>query len=228
MWAPQTIINVSDSSDYNTHFASYGLGWRLSDVRGYKQVQHSGGLAGIVTLVTLIPEMKLGIIVFTNQQSGEAFYAVTNAIKDSYLGLKGIDRIKQYQEVAKKNMSYANKITDEIWKDIDNQQRNSLVKVDYNLYTGSYSDKWFGDVIISVKNEKLWFDSKRSPKLTGEMLAYKGNTFIVKWIDRSLDADAFVMFELDNNGKASGIKMKAISPLTDFSFDFQDLDFSRQ
>jgi hypothetical protein len=35
------------------------------------------------------------------------------------------------------------------------------------------------------------------------------------------------MFSLDMDGKASGIKMKAISPLTDFSFDFQDLDFKR-
>ncbi len=42
-----------------------------------------------------------------------------------------------------------------------------------------------------------------------------------------MDADAFVMFDLDSNEKASGMKMKAISPLTDFSFDFQDLDFKR-
>jgi hypothetical protein len=32
---------------------------------------------------------------------------------------------------------------------------------------------------------------------------------------------------VDNRGKAIGIKMEAISPLTDFSFDFQDLDFKR-
>ena len=82
-------------------------------------------------------------------------------------------------------------------------------------------------MIISSKNGKLWFDSKRSPKLTGLLIAYKGNTFIVKWNDRSWNADAYVMFTLDNTGKAEGIKMKAISPLTDFSFDFQDLDFNR-
>ncbi|MDB5198622.1 MAG: serine hydrolase, partial [Chitinophagaceae bacterium] len=63
--------------------------------------------------------------------------------------------------------------------------------------------------------------------LNGEMFPYKGNTFIVKWTDRSMDADAFVMFDLDNTGKPSGMKMQAISPLTDFSFDFQDLDFKR-
>ncbi len=60
------------------------------------------------------------------------------------------------------------------------------------------------------------------------MFPYKGSTFIVKWNDRSMNADAFVMFDLDNDGKASGMKMKAISPLTDFSFDFQDLDFIRK
>jgi len=35
------------------------------------------------------------------------------------------------------------------------------------------------------------------------------------------------MFSLDADGKASGLTMKAISPLTDFSFDFQDLNFKR-
>jgi CubicO group peptidase (beta-lactamase class C family) len=227
MWSPQTIIQVGGSTDYNTHFASYGLGWRLSDVRGYKQVGHTGGLAGIVTQVTLIPEMKLGIIVFTNQQSGEAFSAITNTIKDSYFGIKGADRIKQYHEAALKDIAEAGKITNEIWKEIEQQQKSSSGKTDYQLYTGTYSDKWLGEIIISLKNGKLWFDSKRSPDLTGELNYYKGNTFVVKWNDRSLDADAFVMFSLDYDGNPSGIKMKAISPLTDFSYDFHDLDFYR-
>jgi len=227
MWAPQTIIQVGDSTAYNTHFAAYGLGWSLSDVKGYKQVGHSGALAGIYTQVTLIPELKLGIIVFTNQQSGAAFSAITNTIKDSYFGMKGIDRVKQYSEGSAKGSDNASKITGDIWKTIDEQQKSATAKTDITLFTGTYTDKWFGDVVISVKNGKPWFDSKRSPTLTGELLAYKGNTFVVKWNDRSMDADAYVMFDLDSAGKASGMKMKAISPSTDFSFDFQDLDFTR-
>ncbi len=42
-----------------------------------------------------------------------------------------------------------------------------------------------------------------------------------------MDADAFVSFSLDEEGKASGFTMRAISPLTDFSFDFHDLEFHR-
>ncbi len=228
MWSPQTIIQVSGPSPYNTHFASYGLGWFLSDVKGYKQVTHTGGLSGIVTQVTLIPELKLGIIVLTNQQSGAAFSAITNTIKDSYFGITGIDRIKVYSDATIRNEARAKTITDAIWNDIEQQQKNSLTKAVDSLYTGKYSDNWLGEVMITVKNGKLWFDSERSPKLTGELTFYKGNTFIVKWNDRSMDADAFVMFDLDETGKASGIKMKPISPMTDFSYDFQDLDFNRK
>jgi hypothetical protein len=35
------------------------------------------------------------------------------------------------------------------------------------------------------------------------------------------------MFDVDEKGKAIHMTMKPISPLTDFSFDFQDLDFKR-
>lgn len=227
MWSPQTIIQVGGPGAYNTHFASYGLGWFLSDVRGYKQVSHTGGLAGIVTQVTLIPELKLGIIVLTNQQSGAAFNAITNTIKDKYFGIKGVDRVKQYQAGASGNIASAQKITDAVWKTVDAQQKGGNPFANDTIYSGTYTDKWFGEITITTKNGKLWFDSKRSPKLTGQLFAYKGNTFVVKWNDRSMDADAFIMFSLDKTGKASGIKMRAISPLTDFSYDFQDLDFER-
>jgi len=93
---------------------------------------------------------------------------------------------------------------------------------------GTYRDSWFGEVSVSEKNGKLRFYSKRSPGLTGEMFFYKGSTFVVKWDDRSMDADAFAIFSLDENGKPAGLKMKAISPLTDFSYDFHDLDFVRK
>lgn len=227
MWTPQTIIPVRGKTPYNTHFAAYGLGWFLSDVKGYLQATHTGGLAGIVTQVTLIPEIKLGIIVFTNQQSSAAFNAVTATIKDRYLGIKGTDRVKEYRSREVANSENAEKITSKIWKDIEEAQKAGTGKMDYNMYTGTFNDKWFGDVVISMKDGKPYFKSMRSFMFYGEMIPYKGNTFIVKWPDRSMDADAFVQFTLDVNGKANGMKMEAISPLTDFSFDFQDLDFTR-
>jgi hypothetical protein len=48
---------------------------------------------------------------------------------------------------------------------------------------------------------------------------------LIKWNIRSMDADAFATFSAYEDGNQTGIKMKPISPATDFSYDFQDLDF---
>jgi hypothetical protein len=45
-----------------------------------------------------------------------------------------------------------------------------------------------------------------APHLTGQMFFYKGNTFVIKWNKRSMDADAFAMFTTDENGKPPGLK----------------------
>ncbi|MBS1681839.1 MAG: serine hydrolase [Bacteroidetes bacterium] len=227
MWAPQTIIPVRNPGAYNTHFAAYGLGFFISDVMGYKQVTHTGGLEGMVTQITMIPELNLGIIVLTNQQEGGAFASITNQIKDGYFGIKGTDRVKEYSEGRNKSFANAKHLTDSIWNEIEVAKKLQN-KFDVKTITGTYTDVWFGDVTVSEKNSKLWFTSKRSPKLTGEMYYFKGNTFVVKWKDRSMDADAFVNFSLNEEGKGTGITMRAISPLTDFSYDFHDLAFKRK
>lgn len=226
MWTPQTII--LGSSPYNTHFSAYGLGWFLSDVNGYFQATHTGGLSGIVTQVTILPELKLGIIVLTNQQSGAAFTAITNSIKDGYFNIKGKDRIKQYNDGRLANEKNAKVIVDKIWTDIEAQEKLNTKAPATKPLEGMYTDQWFGDIKISMVNGKFHFQAANSPKLRGDMTFYKDKTFIVKWYDRSLDADAFVTFTTDKAGVGKQIKLAAISPLTDFSFDFQDLDFTRK
>lgn len=226
---PQTIIPVKTRGSYNTHFASYGLGWFISDVKGYKQLTHTGGLAGIVTQTTLIPELNLAIMVYTNQQSGAAFNAITTTIKDSYLGIKGIDRVKEYSDKERVDFDEATKIVSQINEKIESQAKNQTsISLRPSQILGEYQDPWFGYVTISMKNKQLWFTSQKSLLLQGPLTYYNANTYLVKWIERSFDADAFVKFNLDTEGKASGFTMEAISPLTDFSFDFQDLDFSRK
>jgi CubicO group peptidase (beta-lactamase class C family) len=226
MWSPQTIVPVGENTPYNTHFAAYGLGWFLSDVKGYKEVNHTGGIDGMVTKITLLPELKLAIIVLTNQESGAAFSAITNQIKDSYLGITGRDWIKTYDEQVKASQGGANAVMAAVWQRVDLMQHNAGA-VDYTPLTGTYHDNWLGDATITMKNGKLWFNVKRSPKLTGQVLPYKGDTFVIKWLYRSMEADAYAMFSFDENGKPSGLKLKPISPLTDFSFDFQDLDYTK-
>ena len=226
MWQMQTIIPVNTRPPYNTHFSGYGLGWFLSDVKGYKQVTHTGGLEGIVTQTTLFQELNLGIVVLTNQQSGAAFSAITNTIKDSYLEIPYTNYVEIYSKREKDNIADADKTTTEVWATVAKNLKDKL-KIDNKKYTGLYVDNWFGKIDLSEKKGKLFFKSIRSPQLVGEVFFYKDNTFTVKWNTRSFNADAFLLFEVDEKGVSIGLKMKPISDLTDFSYDFQDLDFVR-
>lgn len=225
MWTPQTIIPIRGGTIYKTNFAAYALGWRVSDMNGHKSVTHTGMLAGVVTQVMMIPDLKLGIIVFTNQQIGEAFNSVTYTILDKYFGINGKDRVAENLESLNKSKSNANNILDAVWKITDEQKTKGHPGI--GRFAGTYKDNWFGEVTIINNNGKLYFNSIKSPKMRGEILIYKSNVFVVKWDDRSFDADAFINFSFDFDGKPDKFTMKAISPLTDFSFDFQDLEFSR-
>lgn len=226
MWQLQTIIPTKTRAPYNTHFFGYGLGWFLNDTKGYKQVSHTGGLEGNVTQTTLIPELQLGIIVLTNQQSGEAFSAITNTIKDSYLGIKSEDYVTIYSNRMKKNENSADKVTDEVWATVAKNKKDKL-KTDFSKIVGTYKDNWFGEITITEKKGKLYFASKRSSQLVGEVFFYKNGNYVVKWNNAFFHADAHLLFTYDESGKVSNLKMLPISDLTDFSYDFQDLDFSK-
>jgi CubicO group peptidase (beta-lactamase class C family) len=218
MWQLQTIIPARTREPYFTKFSGYGLGWFIADVKGYKQLSHTGGLEGIVTQVTLIPELNLGIVVLTNQQSGSAFNAITNTIKNSYLNIPAIDYVDLLSKREQQSSTDADKVTTEVWETV----KYSKTAVNSSVL-GTYKDNWFGKITISVKNGKYIFKSERSPQLEGEIFHYKDNTFAIKWFNRSFNADALITFPKD----FKNIKMKPISELTDFSYDFQDLDFNK-
>lgn len=228
MWTPQTIKPLSENGPYNSHFSAYGLGWNLTDINGYLQVYHTGSHTGIVTRVTMLPELNLGIIVLTNQQVDEAHEAITYTLIDGYLGIRGVDRVAALKESLLRGREEAARITEEVWAKVEAEPSMTDRKVDNSNFTGRYADPWFGDIIISEVNGKLRFNAVRSPRLRGDMFHYTGNTFIVRWDDRTFDADAFAIFSLDREGRPEMIRMEAISPLTDFSYDFHDLNLKKK
>lgn len=63
----------------------------------------------------------------------------------------------------------------------------------------------------------------KTPLLVGDLEHWQYDTFVVRWRDRGLRADAFITFALKPDGSIERAKMAAVSPATDFSFDFQDL-----
>lgn len=226
MWKIHTTRDVDPNPRYNSHFSGYGLGWSLKDALGNMIISHTGGLPGMLSKTILIPDLNLGVVVLTNTGKGgaEVFSAVTQTIIDSYLGLDNFDWTEKYYKQYKSRRTSADSVTKKVWETV--KSANGY-HINTKNYIGIYEDNWFGKVEIFMKDNQLWFKSFRSPKLNGQMHYYKANAFAIKWEYQNMNADAFAIFSLDEEGKAQSIKMKGISPNIDFSFDFQDLDLKR-
>lgn len=203
-----------------SNFRLYALGLEVRDFKGYKVLTHTGGLPGYVSRVLMIPDLKLGVAVLTNQESSEAFDAVAYEIADAYTGgprtdwLAGFERARARAETA---AAEARRKT--------SAARNAASKPSLPLgaYAGTYRDAWYGDVSIAMETGKLVIRFAKTPSLVGDLEHWQYDTFVARWRDRTLRADAFVTFALNPDGTIDRAKMRAVSPETDFSFDFQDL-----
>ena len=226
MWTIHTVMGVRPDPRYNQHFGGYGLGWMLADSKGNLRVSHTGGLPGMLTSVTIIPDLKLGVVILTNtaNDGGALFTAVNKTILDSYLGLDAVDWVSKYSQDMHSRNNSADSLVTEVWATVAKAKNTKINPADF---TGIYEDKWFGKVDVFLKGDQLWFKAYRSPKLNGPMRFYKANTFAIKWQYQDQNCDAFAIFSQIEQGKAQRIKMKGISPNIDFSFDFQDLDLQR-
>ncbi|GLX78459.1 serine hydrolase [Thalassotalea insulae] len=222
MWQPRTLLPVSEKMMENdkTHFSAYGLGWFMKDYHGVKLVQHTGGILGMVSKVVLVPEENLGLVILTNQQSGYAFNAIANDILQTYLTIDNKDWVAHYQALRDKRLANEKTRLAEAAAQIDKSSKPSLKLADY---AQTYNDKWYGDIAITLENEQLVMQFTKTAELRGKLEHYQHNTFIVRWDDRTIEADAFVNFNLNEDGSINFATMKAVSNLTDFSFDFHDL-----
>jgi hypothetical protein len=62
-----------------------------------------------------------------------------------------------------------------------------------------------------------------TPGMVGDLRHWQHDTFVARWRDRELRADAYVTFALNPDGSIDQVKLAPASPDVDFSFDFQDL-----
>ncbi len=227
LWQLQTPLRVRANDSYDSNFRGYGLGWFLTDVKGgHKQVYHTGGLIGTVTQFTMIPDLDLAIVVLTNQMNGNAFNTITNTIKDSYLGYENRNWLKSYGDRNSDYLKYNDSIKAEVFSKVESIKGSPILPKPEQI-VGTYSDDWFGDIIISHDGNGYKIKSKRSSRLFGKLLPYNATTYVTKWNDRSYDADVFVQFTFNEKGEAESATMKYIAPITDFSFDFHDLELKK-
>jgi len=224
LWRPVTPMPVGDPpselAPLRRHFNFYALGLNVQDYRGRRILTHTGGLPGYVSRVAMVPELKLGVTVLTNQESGEAFNAIVHRVLDYYLGAEPFDWPAAYAVVKARGDAEVAAFEASQSTERDRTSRPSLP---LDRYAGTYRDAWYGDVLLAREGDGLLIRFSRSPSLVGDLEHWQYDTFLVRWRARELRADAFITFSLNPDGSIERALMKPASPTVDFSYDFQDL-----
>jgi len=225
MWSAETILPIRERkgalAKLAPKFAAYGLGWGLRDYQGRKLVGHTGGVAGFVSRVMLVPEEKLGGVILTNAEADAAFDAILFRVLDGYFGGGDTDWIGVLHDAEESSQTEAE---EEVKKRAAGRVSNSRPSLALEKYAGKYEDAWYGPANIRMENGKLVFSLQHTPTAIGELEHWQYDTFKTHWRDRTVE-DAFVTFSLNANGGIDHFTMVAVSPLADFSFDYQHLLF---
>jgi len=222
MWQLTTPLPVSaDAAEQGTYFRGYGLGWFVKDYYGVKHVSHSGGILGMLSFTTCIPEEEFAITVMSNQQAFGALTAIVQESLEEVLDVPDQDWVakesKKYHEFIQKKADFKVEAVDDL--------QPSLA---LSEYAGTYKDAWYGDVVISEQDDSLRIDFTHTEMLKGSLEHYNGNTFIVRWDEPLLEADAFVEFDVSRSNQVEAATMEAVADFTDFSFDFHNLKLDKQ
>ena len=168
----------------------------------------------------MIPELRLGVAVLTNQESGAAFESIVYHVLDHYLGAKAPDYPALFKQLGDENRKKVQAAERQATGSRDSTSGPSLPLA---KYAGTYRDAWYGDVAIAVEGKGLVIRFTQTPSLVGDLVHWQHDTFLARWRDRELRADAYATFSLKPDGSVERLKMVPASDAVDFSFDFQDL-----
>ncbi|HEX7089153.1 MAG TPA: serine hydrolase [Longimicrobiales bacterium] len=145
--SPHTIVekNPSDTLAPSRHFSAYGLGVLLSDYKGHKIQSHTGGIDGMLSNVTTIPEKNVGWVILTNTSYNGLYTALSNYLLDTFLGG---DR-KDWNAIALARWKEQRARAEAARARLEEQRaRGTRPSLALEKYAGVYTDSMYGDLRI--------------------------------------------------------------------------------
>ena len=216
LWTPHTLIPFPNEylpalERFMPQFHhAYALGWVIQDAHGQKKVSHSGGIDGLRSLLTMVPQQKLGIIVLANNE-GPAAWIMTGIILDLYHGAdSGVwydaARGQWYEQLEKRSMTFEGP-----------PFVDTTPSLDLEKYSGRFISDLIGDVNISCEQEQLTLLFPHTPSFAARLSHWQYDTFRVAWQDPVIP-DGLMTFVLDAQGRVAELKLDQANLL--------DVDFS--
>lgn len=183
------------------HFTGYGLGWFLEDYRGQYVVFHTGSIDGFVALVGMIPDQRLGVVIFANLDHAELRHALMYTVFDRYLGGSTHDwnseMLTMYRGLDAQQQASAR------------AQRAARVSgtspsLPLARYAGTYTDSLYGTVTVRLEHGSLV--AAMTPTMTADLEPWNYDTFNARFRLHYLGTQ-LVTFRLAPNGTVAALDL---------------------
>jgi CubicO group peptidase (beta-lactamase class C family) len=224
MWTPHTIVSSGPGPTADMPQRSvmqgYALGWAVNDYRGRRMLTHGGGLAGQSSRTTLLPEQGMGFTLMSNSGDAEPISNLRYALLDLLLGAEGFDWVA----ATRKTIAQAEQQVHALLGQGDFEPPPGAPTLDLDRYAGRYRDPWYGDLLVTRDGSHLAVDFTRTRVFKSALEPFGIDSFRTRF-PHGAGEDAVLDFTVQN-GAVTGITLHALSPIADFSFDFQDLAFA--
>jgi CubicO group peptidase (beta-lactamase class C family) len=146
-----TIVSSRRSWYTPTHITGYGLGLFVSDYAGRQVYWHTGGAAGMVSIVSFIPEERLGIAILTNNDNQALFIALRNQVMDAYFHNATFNRSKMQFMGQDRETKDSIRVIDG-WRQ---RVKGQAPPLPLPAYAGHYINPLYGSMDIRVKDGHL-------------------------------------------------------------------------
>lgn len=218
MWTARTLMPISQRRrDWdNTHYLAYALGFRLADVDGSWTVSHTGTLSGMYSAMVLLPDLKSGFVLMINADSDAARTVLTEVLVKRFTTPGRTRHVAEYADELDRDAQAPSHS-----RAPDVSSRSLAGAEQMRPWLGVWRDPWFGDVSLCEGEGAVRFISVKSPLLRGRVMRV-GERRLIDWDLDSVDAEAWIDF-----AGAGPLTLSKVDPDADFSFDYEDLAFTR-
>ena len=212
MTSPQMIIKPNESEmdalfavGLQSNIMSYGLGWYVSDYRGYKMVFHPGQLHGFVAAVAFLPQLKIGGVILLN-----VYQTMLHPMLGYYLfdALLGIER--DYSGDMKALLGQWRAGAEmEIQGMLASRSTESQSALPLERLTGKYVSNLFGEISVSLEDGRLIHRYGETELFTAGLELWQGLTFVVEYRNK-INPPEFLTFVPDEQGKVVSLSVKDV------------------
>ena len=151
MHSPQVVVSGYPESK-EARVSAYGLGWCVQTYRGSYNVSHDGGPPGYTSLVSILPQERLGVVILSNKNLTPLPRILSMHALDLLLDLPQVDWLEEGIEGIKKNQDA---LQEEKKSEDLSRKKGTVPSHPLEEFEGVYEHPGYGHLEVSLEEGKL-------------------------------------------------------------------------